>query len=92
MPYIEQERREQLEPALCKLVNELAMGLSEGELNYVITRIVHHWVVEKGICYATFNAAIGVLGCAKAELYSQHIIPYERKKEAQNGKIGILPE
>jgi hypothetical protein len=60
---------------------------SEGELNYVITRLCHEFARKKGIKYAVYNTIIGVLECAKLELYRKWIAPYEEEKEKANGPV-----
>lgn len=58
-----------------------------GELNYIITTLIHQFIKRKGLCYATLNEAIGVLECAKLELYRRIAAPYEDKKVRQNGCV-----
>lgn len=80
MPYITQQRRE-----------ELAAGIGEpstpGELNYTVTRVVHRYLGNQGRNYAAFNAAVGALECAKLELYRRFVVPYEDEKIAENGDV-----
>jgi len=40
-----------------------------GELNYVITKKIDSYLNRKGLSYANLNEVIGVLECAKLELY-----------------------
>lgn len=61
-----------------------------GELNYSITAQVHAYIQRKGLCYATLNEVIGVLECAKLELYRMVAAPYENSKRTENGPISIL--
>jgi len=84
MPYIKQDRREYLEPYFADIVHRL---LSEGDLNYVITRLVQEFVKDLGNNYAAFNSAIGVLECAKLELYRRKVAPYEDTKIRVNGDV-----
>jgi len=63
---------------------------TSGELNYTISRVVHEWIMEHGICYDNLNAAIGVLECAKLELYRMVVAPYEDTKRAENGSVSAL--
>ena len=37
--------------------------------------------------YADINSAIGVLECAKLELYRRQAAPYEDKKIEENGEV-----
>lgn len=87
MPYIEPEDRPQLD----KVSESIAMYmLSDGDLNYLITRIVDRWISHDGKHrpnYALFNAAIGVLECVKQELYRRVIADYEDQKRLENGDV-----
>ena len=77
---------------LDKLINELPDAIkSMGEANYVITKIIHS-SIEGGmhVDYATLNAFIGLLECAKFELYRMVAAPYENKKRMENGPISSL--
>ena len=60
-----------------------------GELNYLLTRLVDSYVARKGVSYATLNEAIGVLECAKLELYRRIVARYEDRKIADpdNGDV-----
>jgi hypothetical protein len=62
-------------------------GFEAGELNYIITTLTHQYVNLHGKSYNTYNAAIGVLECAKQELYRRKIAPYEDKKIDENGDV-----
>lgn len=91
MPYITQEMRKLFEPSL----EEILMTINEcnvGDLNYIITRIVHQWIKVQGLKYKNINAAIGVLDCAKMELYRMIAAPYEDNKIAENGYISKLDQ
>jgi len=86
MPYIKKERRGCFDPLIAPIAEELS---TEGELNYVITMLVLHYINKKGISYHTYNAAIGVLECAKQELYRRWVATYEDRKIEENGDISI---
>ena len=88
-PYIKRERRLLLKQiGLDKFLNNLfCQTISEGELNFIITRLLHRWIVEKGESYAEYNKLVGVLECAKLELYRKLIANYEDKKCEENGEI-----
>jgi hypothetical protein len=61
-----------------------------GELNYAISRTIHAYLRYKGgdlPRYSDFNEVIGVLECAKLELYRRHVAPYEDVKIAENGDV-----
>lgn len=63
--------------------------MTPGELNYCITRLVLHYLSQGGPTpsYAGMNAVIGVLECAKLELYRRMVAPYESVKCLENGEV-----
>ncbi len=61
-----------------------------GEANYVITKLIHLSLEGMHMDYSTVNAFIGVLECAKLELYRMVAVPYENKKRMENGPISDL--
>lgn len=86
MPYIKQNRRTEIaESPECANLAENA-----GELNWVITTICHNYILEKGKSYSVLNEVIGVLECAKLELYRKVTAPYEDIKCKENGHISEL--
>ena len=85
MPYIKKERRRELSvPSNWPMV-----GLAQdvGELNYQITCLVDDFISRKKLKYSEINSAIGVLECAKMELYRRIAAPYEDKKCEENGDV-----
>lgn len=81
MPYIDGGSRKKV----------IAEGPTNGgELNYHITSLLHWYIEEKGLNYATVNEIIGVLECAKLELYRVIAAPYETKKAISNGTVSKL--
>lgn len=99
MPYIKPERRERLDPWIEDLLGELLAediydGDSDGQhttrptpgdLNYIITRICGEYISHQGLSYSSINDLIGVLECAKQELYRRVASKYEDEKIGQNG-------
>jgi hypothetical protein len=79
MPYIPQNQRSALDngkrPENC------------GQLNYVISSILNREISEKGLSYTTINTLIGVLECAKLELYRRIATHYEDTKIVENGDV-----
>lgn len=57
-----------------------------GELNYLITSLVLRYI-GPSISYGRINDAIGVLECAKLEMYRRLAAPYEDDKIAENGDV-----
>ena len=56
----------------------------DGELNYVITRILKE---SYPLRYFNLNRAMGVLECAKLEFYRRVVAPYEDIKIKESGDV-----
>lgn len=85
MPYIKKEDRNRVD----KVFSDYADNFPKtcGELNYCICLMINQYIAEKGEKYQTYNDIIGVLECAKQEIYRQLIAPYEDKKIKENGDV-----
>lgn len=84
MPYIKQEFRPDLDPhieALGRLVQ------SDGEMNYVISRLVSRRYGALEWSYDMIARAVGALECVKLEFYRRLAGPYEDKAIVRNGDI-----
>lgn len=79
MPYIDKARR--------RVIDQGAPCVTAGELNYVITRVLDDYLEVVGLRYSTLNEVVGVLECAKLELYRRIAAPYEDWKLAENGDV-----
>lgn len=84
MPYIDQDARKRLEAG--------GEPRHAGELNYVLTRIVDAYLVRQAeeagrLRYAHLNEVMGVMECAKQELYRRVAVPYEDEKQAESGDV-----
>ena len=82
MPYIPEYKRDGFSPA------------TVGQLNFKVTELVGEYIKTSGLSYSAINEAIGVLECAKLELYRRIATPYEDKKLGLNGDVypkEILP-
>jgi hypothetical protein len=85
MPYINSEDRKFFDEKLSFKVTAIH---TPGELNYCITKLVDHYVsVHGGTSYTNINEVIGVLECAKLELYRRIAAPYEDIKLNSNGEV-----
>ena len=87
MPYITTEARKRLDSG----------GTPEnaGELNYAVTRLVDAYLAAAAsgagrLRYSHINEAIGVLECAKLELYRRVAAPYEDQKMAETGDVYMV--
>ena len=87
MPYIKPSRRQPLDA----LVADFAQlrddyGVSEGELNYLLTRLLLEWT--GGVrSYALLCSARGILQDVKDEFYRRVVAPYEDTKREANGDV-----
>lgn len=94
MPYINQTNREQLDPVIDQIVEVLAelnhgaVNNTQGNINYIITRLLHLVYGADGN-YQNINNAIGILQCAQLEYYRKVAGPYEDRKIEQNGDISV---
>lgn len=79
MPYIKEERREEVEVSL--------KPEDAGELNYLLTTIIYDYMVRKGKRYQVMNDIVGAIENSKLELYRRVIAPYEDKKLKENGDV-----
>jgi hypothetical protein len=80
MPYITQERRKAL--AAGETPKEA------GELNYLVSKLVDEYILEHGgVRYARINEVVGVLECAKLEVYRRIAAPYEDIKISESGDV-----
>lgn len=87
MPYVDEERRARLHDELDALL-DVVDSTSAGELNYIITCVmIDHLKHEKRLGYEKVNTLIGVLECAKLELYRRLVVPYEDLKIEKNGDV-----
>ncbi len=79
MPYIKQDDRDR--------INNGGEPTTAGELNYLITMKIDSYLNHKGISYTNLNEVIGVLECAKLEIYRRLVSNYEDEKIAENGDV-----
>ncbi len=98
MPYIDKFTRMQFDPKLEDLVEALFDQINlpldsferdisnPGNLNYTITKIINAWLGHTPN-YAKYNEVIGVLECAKLELYRRKVSEYEDQKCRENGDV-----
>jgi hypothetical protein len=86
MPYIKSGQRDVIGPLDYRQVPITSVG----ELNFAISKLCHEYIKQTAFRYTTLNEVIGVLECAKQELYRMVVAPYENKKQAENGSISEL--
>lgn len=83
MPYIKQEDREPAMNYACCFPRPR----NAGELNYVLTVLVHEYWANNGQNYQAFNDILGALEGCKLELYRRKVAPYEDTKIEENGDV-----
>ena len=86
MPYIKSDVRGDIAPELRAMVSSLDIT-NPGELNYVISSLLASNLRSVGAHYENINMLIGVLECAKMELYRRIAAPYEDEKIEENGDV-----
>ncbi len=62
-----------------------------GQLNYAVTKLVDEYLGGERN-YTSINEVVGVLECAKLELYRRVAAPYESTKLALNGDVYDQPK
>lgn len=87
MPYIKPINRVLFEADAAKLGG---LASTPGDLNYIITVMVHEYIKKRGLSYTNVNEVVGALECCKLELYRRVATPYEEKKIIENGDVGNL--
>ena len=88
MPYIKAGEKERWEHSLNQLNLSMSIGgITPGDLNYVLTCIVHMYVERKGLNYTHLNDVVGVFESAKAEFQRRVVAKYEDEKIALNGDV-----
>lgn len=87
MPYIEDDLRKQLDSNIEGLQKTLAaLGNTEGDLNYSITRLVAKAFLNEPRYYSIARVS-GALFNVYSEFYERIGIPYERRAREKNGDI-----
>ena len=88
MPYIKQERRQALKPAINSLATVLCdLKHTKGDLNYAVSMLIKHHIECVGSSYNTFSDITGVLNDIKVEFERQVVAPYEDAKIEENGPV-----
>jgi hypothetical protein len=97
MPFIDEARRDIFDDDIDLIIQNIdSMGNIKGDVNYVITKIVHEWVLRKAfrdkskLNYATKSQGYDVLAEATAEYYRTVMGLHEDKAIKKNGPISQL--
>jgi len=91
MPYIKQDKRDILDPAVESLLTRLKQlqldddsNNMEGNMNYIFTKLLKQCY---GDSYAEINDALGVISAVQLEFYRRVAVPYEDQKIYDNGDV-----
>ena len=91
MPYIEQEKRDILDPAIESLfVRLIDMQCKDEEsnmeenINYVFTKLLKKCYGES---YKEINDALGVISAVQLEFFRKVVTPYENQRQYDNGDV-----
>lgn len=98
MPYVKKEKRDKFDELIGQLSDlvhqDMEMNCSgiQGNLNYIITCLLYQSYSKwsdgsSNLGYSDMNNMIGILECAKLELYRRLAAPYEDKKIDENGDV-----
>tara|TARA_R110002096_G_scaffold70622_3_gene169274 strand:+ start:281 stop:559 length:279 start_codon:yes stop_codon:yes gene_type:complete len=89
MPYIKPDDRLKYGHHLMSIKAGLSNHeeIPVGELNYIISTMIAELLENFGLNYSNGNKLIGVLECAKLELYRRMLTPYENQKIIDNGDV-----
>lgn len=96
MPYIKQEKRNELDQIIDQLVavlntmNTNIPNSMKGNLNYVFYRVLR--MVYDNPNFDLMSDAVSVLEMTKAEYLRKVVAPYEDQKEYDNGKVVIFKD
>lgn len=92
MPYIVQDKRNIIDPAIDKLLDAFRQIESddpdnnfEGTVNYAITSLLVRAYTKTS--YRDINDVIGALECCKLEFYRRCAAAYEDQKAFDNGDV-----
>jgi ribosomal protein S3AE len=87
LPYIKADNRNKYKKILeelVKILKTLPPEEVDGELNYVVTKILKEIYPLR---YFHINKAVGVLECIKLEYYRRVAAPYEDSKIKEAGDV-----
>jgi len=95
MPYIKQDKRDVLDPAIEQLHQTLVdmeidddQNNMEGNINYAVTRLLMMVYGDRDSTrYTQINDALGVLDAISKEYYRIVAAPYEDQKRFENGDV-----
>lgn len=95
MPYISQDKRDNLDPiieqlrgALAKIELDSDSNNTEGNINYIFTKLlIDIYGDHTNTSYKNINDVMGLLSSVSHEYYRKVAAPYENQKEFENGAV-----
>jgi len=89
MPYVDELHRDSAITDHTGHFITIDMGVvsTPGILNYTMSYLMNQYLKAQGESYTTYNTLIGVLECAKLELYRTQTAEYENIKRELNGDV-----
>lgn len=98
MPYISEDERPKLDPAIESMIDAILFDVKPenswelskllGRINYCFSRVsAHLTLTEDGVSYRNVAMITGVLENIKQEFYRRVASQYEDKKIVENGDI-----
>ena len=88
MPYIPAADRKKFQSGLTEIQASIKVhGISNGELNYLLTKLGLLYLAKHGTSYNTISDVVKALECAKLELYRRVAAPHEDRKAKENGDV-----
>jgi hypothetical protein len=83
MPYIKGEDRARL--GIEWQCGNVPTAKNPGELNFLFTVLIKHYIEHRGTSYQIYNDVIGALESCKLEFYRRKVMNYEEVKIKENG-------
>jgi hypothetical protein len=89
MPYITREKRGDIGMTVFRQGAGIGLRSVEGpgDLNYMLTYLIHQYYTRAGGNYPAANDVLGALEGAKLEFYRRIVAPYEDRKMEENGDV-----
>lgn len=83
MPFLEDmERRKELDKVISVMANVDVKA--DGDLNYILYKFCKYFVKES---YNSYKNFLGELRECECQCRNDFLVPYEKRKEIENGKI-----
>ena len=90
MPYLKKEDKDKFKGMLKEM--KKTPPTTAGEINFLVTSLVHEYMKSQGLNYQKINDVVGALDGAKVEFQRRIVGPYEDIKIKENGDAGYTLE